>query len=75
MNVSNTYSRNVCKSACMHVGRMYASASDCLCEMYAHMYAGMYAGVDECTHQSMYKGIGIYQRSNVSMHACAPPCR
>ena len=40
--------------------------------MYAHMYAGMYAGVDECTHQSMYAG--IYQRSNVLMHACTPPC-
>ena len=70
MNVSNTCSRNVCKSACMHVGRMYASASDCLCVRCMHIC--MYAGVDECTHQSMYAG--IYQCSNVLMHACTPPC-
>ena len=66
MNVSNTYSRNVCKSACMHVGRMYASASDCLCVrcmhicMQACMQAWMNVRINQCIKVSVYINVAMY---------------
>ena len=64
MNVSNTFSMNVCKSACMHVGRMYASASDRLCVrcmhicMQACMQAWMNVRINQC--MQVYINIAMY---------------
>ena len=64
MNVSNTYGRNVCKSACRHVGRMYASASVCPCVRCMHictqacMQAWMNVHIYEC--MQVYINVAMY---------------